>query len=285
MQFAFSMIGMNFILFLIHTNHKIHVISIMSSLSPNKKRVIVTSSLSPKKKRKHLSSSTSSGNNSMVYLHGKEHREGIFVAYFSISWNGSNGDRSFFIQPFQNAAKKFMSGRADALYPGTANLFDFGSLFRVDNCYFRSAHGSHTEYRRQKRDSNFYWPCFVWTRPETGSECDWTLEKWLENFKNEFLLFVSWTKNHPSVYKTWKFGNPDIAIKTADVTLRGNEPLAEDLTDTDVLNVIFNSHENIVESKADLLNNKELMIRYFGSDSVEVQRRIENAFFPQSKEE
>ena len=84
------------------------------------------------------------------------------------------------------------------------------------------------------------------------------------------------------MYKTWKFGNPDIVIKMADVTLRGNEPLAEDLTDKDVLHVIWNSHEDIVGSKADLLNNKELMIRYFGSDSIEVQRRIENAYFPKS---
>ena len=147
-------------------SHKIHFISIMSSLSSNKKRIIVTSSLSSKKKRKILSSSTASGNNSMVYLHGKEHSEGIFIAYFSISLNGSNGDRSFFILPFENAAKKFMSNRTNVLYPDSTNLFDFGSLFRVDNCYFRSAHGSHTEYRRQKRDSNFYWPCFVWTRPD-----------------------------------------------------------------------------------------------------------------------
>jgi hypothetical protein len=49
-----------------------------------------------------------------------------------------------------------------------------------------------------------------------------------------------------------------------------------------VLHVIWNSHEDIVGSKADLLNNKELMIRYFGSDSIEVQRRIENAYFPES---
>ena len=142
MQFAFSMIGMNFILFIIHMSLKIHFISIMSSLSSNKKRIIVTSSLSSKKKRKHLSSSTASGNKSMVYLHGKEHSEGIFLAYFSISWNGSNGDRSFFILPFENAAKNCMSDHTNALYPDSTNLFDFGSLFRVDNCYFRSAHAT-----------------------------------------------------------------------------------------------------------------------------------------------
>jgi hypothetical protein len=84
---------------------KIHFLYIMSSLNSNKKRIIVTSSLSSKKKRKILSSSTASGNKSMVYLHGKENSEGIFIAYFSISWNGSNGDRSFFILPFENAAK------------------------------------------------------------------------------------------------------------------------------------------------------------------------------------
>ena len=239
------------------------------------------SSLSPNKKRKNISSSTYSGTKSTVYLHGKEFRQGIFLAYFSISWNGSDGDRSYFILPLENAAKKFISNRMEPLYPdNTENGYDFGSIFRVDNYYFRSAPGSYTEYRPQKRDSAFFWPCFVWTRPEDPQdpESDWTLDQWLKNFKDEFLHFVSWTNNHASVYNTWKFGKPDIGIETADVTLRGHEPLAEELTDKDVLHVIWNTHADI-KSKADLLNNKELVTRYFGEDSIEVQHRIENAYF------
>lgn len=244
----------------------------------------MSSGPSPNKKRKTVLTSVSSGSSTVV-LHGVECPLNIYLCYFS-SCLPSHEEQAYYIRPLQMAFNIWNDDRDAPLYPDHNERRSFGEIFRVDNVYYRSAHRSHFEFRCQSSHSSFRWPCFVWTRPDDSEDRDttWTLLDWLKNFRTEFHSFVSWTTNNPVTYDKWNYASTTIAIKFDDMTRRGHHSLSNELVDADVIHVICNTHAD-VKTKEDLLQNEELLIRYFGSANSNVRDRIQIIYFPFQAEE
>lgn len=256
---------------------QLHCIDMKSS-PPNKKRPMMKLPCTNKKRKKMLVS-TFSGAQSSVNIKGVECPNNIYVCWIGFH-TVNNVEIAYYIHPFQNALNAWKDNREHPLYgENTRNL---GSEFRIDNSYNRAASNSHTDYRPQRPNNQFHWTCFVWTKPDDPDDpdFDWSLQHWLENFRTQFVRFVNWTSLHRTVYDYWKFANPNVNIEqVSDQTLRGSHPLAYELVDNDVLHVICNSHDYI-NNINELMENRDLVIRYFGDDGEDVQRRLMDAIFP-----
>ena len=235
---------------------------------------------SPKKKRKTiLSSHTSRGAGRKVILHGVECADNIYLCYFALRDVRLGNEVSFYTRPLQEAVNQWSMNRSEPLYSQSDNNLDFGSIFKVDNCYSRVNPTNHSEHLPNRPDSPFGWPLYLFSRPEVGDESpesNWTLMQWLQNFRTEFCNFIHYTSAHPTQYGEWNIINNNIAIEMH--THEEDHPLSDELVDNDVIHTIRNSYDYMI-NRQDLLNNDEVMILYFGSNDANVRRRIHEVVF------
>lgn len=208
-------------------------------------------------KKRVTSALSSRSTKAPTNLYGIECENGVFIA-----WLEKSGPvkEAAFILPFTTAYNKTVNDEQPLdLYPAETGIKgSILSLWKID--YLMNRREITREHTNTVLYSKGYpFKCFVWIRPDEGSDANMMLDQWLHHLSEQMMTFVTFTSKNESLYGKFKWG-----MNIRVVVEKTVHHASQDLSDGDVLRIIRDSyHGHDIEG---LLQNDTIRSMYFGSE-------------------